>query len=185
MCIGLGALETRALELHGRNALMCVHGGTTVPDCLLMKPPVGGSLPRDFRFPFRGVAFVVRTPAPWPWVILPVLLMAFVSDWRHSRCGPCRRFWRGYGTNRQRGGYDGCGMARIGGVDGCFCRRIRRPVLMLLDSLRHRFMINLRSKLESLLIDLTRQRCGKCMVRGHTAIDNSASILRFSCGFFL
>ena len=30
---------------------------------------------QGFRFPFRGVAFVVRTPALWPWVILPVLLM--------------------------------------------------------------------------------------------------------------
>lgn len=28
-----------------------------------------------FSFPFRGLAFVVRTPALWPWVILPVLCM--------------------------------------------------------------------------------------------------------------
>lgn len=28
-----------------------------------------------FSFPFRGLAFVVRTPSLWPWVLLPVLLM--------------------------------------------------------------------------------------------------------------
>jgi len=29
-----------------------------------------------FSFPFRGLAFVVRTPSLWPWVILPVVFMA-------------------------------------------------------------------------------------------------------------
>lgn len=30
---------------------------------------------QGFSFPFRGVAFVIRTPALWPWVVLPVALM--------------------------------------------------------------------------------------------------------------